>query len=100
MDLEIQTRHVELDPAWRDLIERSADRLRTRYPEVLRLHVTLTRDRHHRVGTRNVTLVANVEGGTLYADKRDAHVPGALRAAFDALRRELRRHHRVRRRVS
>jgi len=100
MDLEIQTRHIELDPAWRDLIERSAERFRTRYPEVLRLHVTLKQDRHHRVDAHHVSLVANVEGGTLYADKREAHVPAALRAAFDSLRRKLRRHHRVRRRVS
>jgi CspA family cold shock protein len=99
MDLEIQTRHIELDPAWRDLIENAAARLAERYPEMLRLHVTLRHGAHHRTGSEEAALVANVEGATLYACKQEERVPAALHAAFQALGMELERHHRERRRV-
>jgi CspA family cold shock protein len=98
--LEIQTQHIDLDPGWRDLIEKAVERLSTRYPEVLRLHVTLRHNPHHRHGVEEVTLVANVEGTTLRADKQDEQVRAALHEAFEALGVELERHHRERRRVT
>lgn len=92
MELEIQTRQIELDPAWRDLIEHQAQRLSARYPEMLRLHVTLRHLPHHRRGTEEVALVANVAGVTLRADKQEEHVHTAIHAAFEALGAELDRH--------
>lgn len=100
MELEIQTRQIDLDPDWRDLIDRLAGRLVARYPEMLRLHVTVTHGLHHRRGFEEVALVANVEGATLRADKQEEHVRRALHAAFGALALELGRHHRERRRVT
>src|SRR5512144_1719100 len=96
MELEIQTRQIELDPAWRDLVEREAQQLSTRFPEMLRLRVTLTHLPHHRRGTEEVALVANVPRATLRADKREEHVRTAIHAAFQALATELERHHRER----
>jgi cold shock CspA family protein/ribosome-associated translation inhibitor RaiA len=99
MDLEIQTRHIALDPNWRDLIDRFTTRLSRRYPEMLRLHVTLRHGRHHQAGFEAAVLVANVEGTTLRAEKQEEDVRAALRAAFGALEVELERYHRERRRV-
>ena len=100
MDLEIQTRRTELDPSWRDLIERSVARLQERYPEMLRLHVTLRHGMHHRLGSEVVSLLANVEGATLRVKKQEEDVPAALRAAFAALEIELGRHQSGRRHVT
>ena len=100
MDLEIQTQHVTLDPSWRDLIERSATRLADRYPEMLRLHVTLRHPRHHRTGAETVALLASVEGATLRAEKVEEDTRSAIHAAFAALGGELERHHRQRRHVT
>lgn len=100
MDIEIQTQHIALDPAWRDLIERSAAGLEVRYPEMLRLHVTVSHGRHHRRGSEEVRLVANVEGKTLRAAKQEEHVRDAVHAAFAALTTGLERHHLARRRVT
>jgi CspA family cold shock protein len=99
MDLEIQTRSTELDPSWRDLIDRSVARMSERFPEVLRLHVTLRHAPHHRRGSEVVSLLANVEGATLRAEKEEEDAPAALRAAFAALDVELERHQTGRRHV-
>jgi ribosome-associated translation inhibitor RaiA len=99
MDLEIQTRQIELDPAWRDLIERLANGLSARYPELLRLHVTLTHLPHHRRGLEEVALLANTNRAALRTDKRAEHVRTAIHSAFRALSVELQRHHRERREV-
>jgi CspA family cold shock protein len=99
MDIEIQTQQIDLDPTWRDLIERLATGLVSRYPEVLRLHAKLRHGGHHRRGFETVSLVANVEGVTLCAEKEEEDVRAAVRAAFAALGTELERHHRERRRV-
>lgn len=100
MDLEIQCRHIALDPDWRDLIERRAADLARDYPEMLRLHVTLGHGRHHRTGTEEVALLANVEGASLRAAKQEESVRATLRAAFAALEVELARHQAARRRVT
>ncbi|HET7224759.1 MAG TPA: HPF/RaiA family ribosome-associated protein [Candidatus Eisenbacteria bacterium] len=100
MDLEIQTEHIELDPNWRDLIETLANHVEARYPELLRLHVTLKHGPHHRVGFEDVALVANVEGRTFRAEKREEKVRAAIHAAFHALDIEMERYHQERRRVT
>jgi len=86
MELEIQTQQIDLDPDWRDLIERLAGRLQTRYPEMLRLHVTVRHGPHHRRGLEEVSLVANVSGVTLRADKQEEQVRTALRHFNEFLR--------------
>jgi CspA family cold shock protein len=100
MDLEIQTQHLTLDPAWRDLIEQSAARIAERYPETLRLHVTVRHTPHHRTGAETVTLLANIEGVALHVEKLEEQVRDAIHAAFDSLEIEMERHHRERRHVT
>jgi len=100
MDLEIQIQHLDLDPTLRDLIERLAGHLAARRPEVLRLHVTVRHGMHHRRGSEEVALVANVEGETLRADKQKEQLRAAVHAAFRALTIEVDRHCLKRRRVT
>jgi cold shock CspA family protein len=100
MDLEIQTQHVDLDPSLRDLVDRAAERLAARYPELLRMHVTLRHGGHHRHGAEEVALIGNAEGRTVRADKQGEVMKDVLHEAFDALASQLDHHHHERRRVT
>jgi ribosomal subunit interface protein len=93
MNVEIQTRHVTMEPAWKALIDERLAKLTERFPELLRVHVTLRRDGHHQHGSDEVDVVANVSGTTLRAAKRREDVLAALHVALDALERELANHH-------
>jgi ribosomal subunit interface protein len=97
MDIEIQTQNVEMQPQWRTLIDERSERLAERYPEVVRLHVTLRHGGHHLQGVEEADVLANVAGGTLRAAKQREDMGGALRAALDALERELATRHEERR---
>ena len=99
MNLEIQSRHVGLDPDWRDLIERLSEGLSAHYPGLLRLHVTVSHGRHHRTGSEEVALLANDDGTPVRVAKVEANVHAAIRAAFQAMEIELARLHPARRRV-
>ena len=96
-DLEIQTRHTDLDPRWRDFIEESATRLAGRFPEVLRLHVTLRHAQHHRRGFEEAAAVVNVREGTIRVRKDGPRILDALRAVFKTLERECSEHRQRRR---
>jgi ribosomal subunit interface protein len=97
MDVEIQALHLEMQPEWRAMIEQRLARLAARYPELIRVHVTLKHGGHHRVGTEEVDIVANCAGATLRAAKQKEHVRDAVHAALDALEREVTAHHEARR---
>jgi cold shock CspA family protein len=100
MELELQSRLIDLDPNWRDLIERLSEGLSTRFPEMLRLHVTLGHGRHHRTGSEEVSLLANVKGASLRVSKLEPDVRAAIHAAFAALEVELERHRQALRHVT
>jgi CspA family cold shock protein len=93
MDLEIQAQHLTLDPAWRDIIEQTAANIAQRYPDTIRMHVTIKHAPHHRRGAEIVTVLANTEGRVLRAEKTSEYVHDAIRAAFDAFEIELERSH-------
>jgi ribosomal subunit interface protein len=97
MDTEIQARGVAMQPTWRALIEQSVDKLSSRFPEILRLHVTLKHERHHLRGFEEADIVATVEGATLRAAKQEEDMVAAIHAAFDSIERELGAHHAGRR---
>jgi ribosomal subunit interface protein len=97
MDVEIQAVGCEMQPEWRDLIEERLARLAGRFPELIRVHVTLKHGGHHRLGTEEVDVVANCAGAVLRAAKQEEQVRDAVHAALDALERELVAHHEARR---
>jgi ribosomal subunit interface protein len=97
MDVEIQTQNVAMQPGWRALIDERLARLVERYPELIRVHVTLRHGRHHQHGTEEVDIVATCPGATLRAAKQEEEMRDAIHAALDALERELAAHHEERR---
>lgn len=97
MNVEVQTRNVELTPALRTLIEGRLALLERRYPELRRIHMTLRRDGHHLQGSEEVDVLAVCAGATLRAAKHKASVRDALHAALDAVERQLAEHHEYRR---
>jgi ribosomal subunit interface protein len=92
MDIDIQTRHVEMQPQWRALIDERLARLAERFPRLIRVHVTLRHEPHHLRGLEEVDIVATHPGRTLRAAKREEEMLAALHAALDALERELGTH--------
>lgn len=96
-DLEIQTRHIRLDPRWRDLIEEEAARFAERFPRLVRLHVTMSHHAGHRMGTQEAALVANVPSRTIRVTKQAERMLDALRAAFRAAERSYADKRRMRR---
>lgn len=100
MDVEIQTRGIELVPDLRAVIDHRLAELEKRHPELIRVHVTLKRDGHHLKGNDEVDIVAVCAGETLRAAKQKEGVRDALHAALDALERQLDDHHERRRRRS
>jgi ribosomal subunit interface protein len=97
MDIEIQTRDVQMQPTWQALIDERLARLAERYPRLIRAHVTLKHGRHHLHGLEQVDIVATYPGATLRAAKEEEDMRAALHAALDALERELAEYHDERR---
>jgi ribosomal subunit interface protein len=97
MDIEIQTQHIEMQPAWRALIDERLGRLAERYPRLIRMHVTLRHGGHHLRGLEEVTVVATYPGATLRAAKQEEDMGAAVHATLDAVERELAAHHEMRR---
>jgi ribosomal subunit interface protein len=89
MDIELQSRNVDVQPEWRVTIADRLARLAERHPRLLRVHVTLEHDRHHRSGTERVAVVANCAGTTVRAAKDAERMADALHAALDALEHAL-----------
>jgi ribosomal subunit interface protein len=92
MDLEIQARHIELDPQWRQLIEHRIAKLQGQGARFIRIHVTLEHNTHHAHGFEEVRILASVAGHTLRASKTKPDMAEAIQAAFTALERELEPH--------
>jgi ribosomal subunit interface protein len=97
VDVEIQTQQVDMHPEWRALIDERLGRLAERYPDLIRVHVTLKHGRHHLRGTEEVDVVATCPGATLRAAKQEEAMRDAVHAALDSLERQLADHHEERR---
>jgi ribosomal subunit interface protein len=89
MDLEIQAKHTELDPQWRELIERRIAKLQGQGTRFIRIHVTLEHNTHHAHGFEEVRILASVAHHTLRVQKTKPDMAEAIQAAFAALEREL-----------
>jgi len=96
LDLEIQSRHADVDPQWRELIERNAARWADRHPWPLRVHATLEHGRH-RHGAEHVAIVAAYPRHTLRVEKQGDSMEDAIHAACTAMDREMRKVKDVRR---
>lgn len=96
MEIEIQSQHTEVLPAWRTVVEATAEKLASRFPEMLRLHVTFRHGGHHQHGDEEVHVLANTAGKVFSVTKRKELPLEALHASLDAIEREIVTHHQER----
>lgn len=95
MDLQIESRNVEMTPEWRTEIEDRMDKLQSEHNELIHARVTLTKNTHHR-NARNVAealiVVTLPVRHTISARKGEKTFEEAIRAAFSSIDIELRRY--------
>ena len=99
MDLEIESRNIEMTPRWKTEIETRMAGLKERYEDLLHGRVTLTKNRHHKKldNVAEALVVVSLPGRhTLTARKEDKTFEEAIRTAFDAIAIEIRKHHEKR----
>jgi ribosomal subunit interface protein len=94
MDLRIESRNVAMTPRWKAEIEERMADLRNGHDDLVHARVTLTKNRHHKksASVAEAKLVVTLPGRhTLTASKEDKTFEEAIRAAFSAVKSELRK---------
>ena len=95
MDLEIQSRNVEMTPRWKTEIEARMEDLQRGHDDLTHGRVTLTKNRHHRQQDHvaEALVVVTLPGRhTLTARKEDKTFEEAIRSSFHAMTIELRKY--------
>jgi CspA family cold shock protein len=95
MEIEIESRNVAMTPRWKTEIESRMDDLQRGHDDVIHGRVTLTKNRHHKkhATVAEALVVVTLPGRqTLTARKEDKTFEEAIRAAFEAVAIELRKH--------
>ncbi len=102
MDLEIESRHVDMTPRWKTEIETRMADLQRGHEDLIHGRVTLTKNPHHKK-LRNVAealVVVSLPGRhTVTARKENKTFEEAIRNAFDAIAIELRKYREKRART-
>jgi cold shock CspA family protein/ribosome-associated translation inhibitor RaiA len=99
MELEIESRNVEMTPRWKSEIETRMADLQQRYQDLIHGRVTLTKNLHHKklANVAEALIVVTLPGRqTKTARKEDKTFEEAIRTAFDAIAIELRKYHEKR----
>lgn len=94
MDLEIESRNVEMTPRWKAEIEARMADLQRGHDDLIHGRVTLTKNRHHKqqAHVAEALVVVSLPGRhTMTARKEDKTFEEAIREAFDAVAIELRK---------
>ena len=94
MDLEIESRNIEMTPRWKTEIEARMADLQRNHDDLTHGRVTLTKNRHHKKldNVAEVLVLVTLPGRqTLTARKEDKTFEEAIRAAFEAVAIELRK---------
>lgn len=95
MELQIESRHVEMTPRWKTEIEDRMAKLQDGHDDLVHGRVTLTKNRHHHLAPNvaEALIVVSVPGRhTITARKKETTFEEAIRAAFSALQIELSRY--------
>lgn len=95
MELQIESRNIEMTPEWKTEIEDRMNKLRTGHRELIHGRVTLTKNRHHYQSSNvaEALVVVSLPGRhTITARKREKTFEEAIRAAFSAMQIELRKY--------
>lgn len=92
MNLEIESRHVDMTPRWKTEIEARMGDLQRGHEDLLHGRVTLTKNPHHKKldNVAEALIVVSLPGRhTLTARKEEKTFEEAIRHAFDAVAIEL-----------
>ncbi len=95
MQLQIETRNVDLTPAWKADIENRMSKLHTGHDSLIHGRVTLTKNLHHHKthdGAEALIVVSISGRHTITARKAEQTFEEAIRAAFAAIQVELRKY--------
>lgn len=95
MDLEVESRNIEMAPRWKIEIETRMADLHQRHDDLIHGRVTLTKNLHHKklANVAEALIVVTLPGRhTMTARKEDKTFEEAIRTAFDAIAIELRKH--------
>lgn len=95
MELEIESRNVEMTPRWKSEIESRMADLQRRHQDLIHGRVTLTKNLHHKklANVAETLIVVTLPGRqTMTSRKEDKTFEEAIRTAFDAMAIELRKH--------
>jgi len=95
MDLEVESRNIEMTPRWKSEIETRMADLHQRHDNLIHGRVTLTKNLHHKnlANIAEALIVVTIPGRqTMTARKEDKTFEEAIRTAFDAIAIELRKY--------
>lgn len=95
MDLQIESRNVDMTPRWKTEIEARVESLQAEHRDLTHARVTLTKNRHHKKEAHvaeTLVLVTLPGRQTITARKEDKTFEEAIRAAFAAVEIELRKY--------
>jgi ribosomal subunit interface protein len=95
MDLEIESRNVEMTPRWKTEVEARMGDLQRGHDDLLHGRVTLTKNPHHKKldNVAEALIVVSLPGRhTITARKDNKTFEEAIRNAFDAIAIELRKY--------
>ena len=94
MELEIESRNIEMAPRWKTEIEARMADLQQRHEDLIHGRVTLTKNFHHKKlsNVAETLIVVTLPGRqTMTSRKEDKTFEEAIRTAFDAMAIELRK---------
>jgi ribosomal subunit interface protein len=94
MEMKIESRNVVMTPRWKTEIEGRMEDLQNGHEDLVHARVTLTKNRHHKksANVAEAKLVLTLPGRhTLTASTADKTFEEAIRAAFSAVKTELRK---------
>jgi len=86
MELQIETKNVELRKGWETRINEEKNKLIRHYANfILHLRVTIEATISHKAGGYVIKLIASVPDDTIVVERKSESVRPALTAAFDVL---------------
>ena len=95
MELEIESRNVEMTSRWKTEIESRMADLQRRHEDLTHGRVTLTKNPHHKklANVAEALIVVTLPGRqTMTSRKEDKTFEEAMRSAFDAMAIEIRKY--------
>jgi cold shock CspA family protein/ribosome-associated translation inhibitor RaiA len=90
MDLAIESRNAVVLPEWLALVEGQLQGVTQGHDDIIHARLTVTKNRHHRRGCDEVTMVLTVPGDVLAVTRTADDVENALFQACQAMDRQVR----------